>query len=89
MVPNAYMLVRRETFQLVLVVQDTKQICPMDRVNVVRWAGMSRVHAVGCHLSYDREDSEICAPFLSLPPVGTLLELLILGQSHVVNCKCP
>ena len=51
-------IVRRESFRRVLVVQDiqppSKHVpSTMDRVVVVRWADLSRVHAVGCHLSYD------------------------------------
>lgn len=57
MLSSACMLDRRETFQFVSVVQDIEQTRPTDHVVVVRWAGMSRVHAVGCHLSYHREDS--------------------------------
>lgn len=54
MLPNAHMPVRCETFQLVSVVQDIEQTWPTDQVVVVRWAGMSQVHAIGCHLSYSK-----------------------------------
>jgi hypothetical protein len=72
MLPNI-MLVCCETFKLVTVAQDIEQTWPTDQVVVVRWAGMSRVHALGCHLSYHREDSglPLGAPPGAFPPLGS------------------